>query len=292
MSVFLMKILAVVSMLVDHIAIFLFPRFIDGSVYMVMRAIGRFAFPVFAFLIVNGYERTRDVRRYLTRLLAFAVISQIPYVLVTDVNRFPEGNALVVTLSERWFVCLIFILVAAIAWLATVRTDATVLWPVLALCMAVLRVTYCGVRILTADLNVFYTLATGLALIALADAAFKPKRDLIRLLMQALGLFGALYLIRDNMDYGSMGVALIFSLWLARGSRFSQAGVLLLWCIVQYVLGGQHLSHFFVAALSVVPVLLYRGQQGPRLKLAFYMIYPVHLAILGALTVYFTFHTA
>ena len=31
-----MKILAVVSMLIDHTAIFLFPRFIDGSVYMVM----------------------------------------------------------------------------------------------------------------------------------------------------------------------------------------------------------------------------------------------------------------
>ncbi len=287
-----MKILAVVSMLIDHTAIFLFPRFIDASVYTVMRAIGRFAFPVFAYLIVNGYEKTRDVKRYLTRLLAFAVISQIPYVLVGDVNHFPEGNDLVVTLSERWFVCLIFILVAAIAWLTTVRANATVLWPVLALGMAVLRVTYCGVRILSAHLNVFYTLATGLALIALADAVFKPKRDLVRLLMQALGLFGALYLIRDNMDYGSMGVALIFSLWLARGSLFSQVGVMLLWCIVEYVLGRQHLSHFFVAALSVVPVLLYRGQQGPRLKLAFYAVYPVHLAILGALTVYFTFHTA
>ena len=77
MSVFLMKILAVVSMLIDHTAIFLFPRFIDASVYTVMRAIGRFAFPVFAYLIVNGYEKTRDVKRYLTRLLAFAVISQI-----------------------------------------------------------------------------------------------------------------------------------------------------------------------------------------------------------------------
>ena len=274
MSVFLMKILAVISMLIDHTAIVLFPRFIDVSVYMAMRAIGRFAFPVFAFLIVNGYERTRDVKRYLTRLLAFAVISQIPYVLVGDVNHFPEGNALTVTLSQRWFVCLIFILVAAIAWLTTVRANATVLWPVLALGMA------------------FYTLAAGLALIALADAALKPKRDLVRLLMQALGLFSAFFLIRDNMDYGSMGVALIFSLWLARGSRFSQAGVMLLWCVVQYVLGGQHLSHFFVAALSVAPVLLYRGQQGPRLKLAFYAIYPVHLVILGALTVYFTFHPA
>ena len=74
-------------------------------------------------------------------------------------------------------------------------------------------------------------------------------------------MFGALYLIRDNMDYGSMGVALIVSLWLARGSRLSQAGV-----IAPVVRGGihgrraAHHLHFFVAApLSVAPVLLYRG---------------------------------
>ena len=35
--------------------------------------------------------------------------------------------------------------------------------------------------------------------------------------------------------------------------------------------------------------LLYKGRQGPPLKLAFYAVYPVHLAILGALTVYFAF---
>ena len=165
MTVFLMKILAVISMLTDHTAIVLFPRFINVSVYMAMRAVGRFAFPVYAFLIVNGYEKTRDVRRYLTRLIAFAVISQIPYVLVADVNHFPEGSALVVELSERWFVCLIFILVAAMAWLTTVRADATVLWPVLALGMAVLRVTHCGVRILTDDLTKYNT----------AHVVFRPK---------------------------------------------------------------------------------------------------------------------
>ena len=290
MTVFLMKILAVASMLVDHTAVFLFPRFINVSAYMTMRAVGRFAFPVFAFLIVNGYEKTRDVRRYLTRLIAFAAVSQIPYVLTCDVNHFPAGSALVASLSDRWFACLIFIVVAAVAWLGTVRADFSVLWPVLALTLAVLRVEYCGVRILTDSLNVFYTLALALAVIAVLDAATKPERDVIRLLMQALGLLGAFYLIRDNMDYRTLGVALIVSLWLARGSRFSQAGVLLLWCVVEYLLGGLPVTHFFAAALSVVPVLLYKGRQGPPLKLAFYAVYPAHLAVLGALTVYFTFH--
>lgn len=289
MTVFTMKLLAVLSMLVDHSAIFLFPRFIDVKLYMAMRAVGRFAFPVFAFLIVNGFERSRSIGRYLTRLVAFAVISQIPYVLASDVNHYPQGSELVVKLSERWFVCLIFIAVAAVAWLSTVRLDGTVIWPVLALGMAVLRVEYAGVRILSDELNVFYTLALGLSVISLLDEAWNPRRDVVKLLMRALALFGAFFLIKDNMDYRTLGVALIVAIWIARGSRFSQAGVIILWCVVEYIVAGHPLAHFACAALSVVPIVLYKGRQGPPLKLLFYAIYPVHLAILGALTVYFTF---
>ena len=288
MSVFLMKILAVVSMLTDHTAMFLFPRFINAPVYMAMRIVGRFAFPVYAFLIANGYEKTRDVRRYLTRLTAFAAISQIPYVLANRAGSFPAGDAWTAALGERWFVCVIFIVVAAVAWLGTVRADASVLWPLLALTMAVLRVEYRGVSILSADLNVFYTLALSLAVIAVLDSAMKPERDIIRLLMQALALFGAFCLVRDNMDYRTLGVALVVSIWIARGSRFSQAGVMLLWCVVEYIVPRHPITHFIAAALAVVPVLLYRGRQGPKLKMGFYAVYPVHLAILGALTVYFS----
>ena len=190
-------------------------------------------------------------------------------------------------LGARWFVCVIFIVVICAAWLGAVRADWSVIWPLLAMTFAVLRCSYAGVHILSSKMNVFYTLSLALALIALADAAMQPQRDWVKLLMQALGLFGAFFLIRDNMDYRTLGVALIFSIWLARGSRFSQAAIILLWCVVEYIVAGNPISHFIIAALSVVPVLLYKGRQGPPLKLAFYAIYPVHLAVLGALTVYF-----
>ena len=271
MSVFFMKLLAVASMLTDHTAIFLYPRVIDKPLYVWLRGIGRLAFPIYAFLIVNGCEKTHDVKRYLTRLVAFAAISQIPYTLASHANQFPDGTTAVV-LGARWFVCVIFIFVVCAAWLGAVRMDWTVIWPLLAMTLAVLRVEYLGVHILDGKMNVFYTLSLSLAIIALADAAMKPERDWVKILMQALGLFGAFFLIRDNMDYGSMGVALIVSLWLARGSRF---------------VAGNPISHFVIAALSAVPVLLYKGRQGPPLKLAFYAFYPAHLLILGMLTVYF-----
>ncbi len=288
MSVFFMKLLAMASMLTDHTALFLYPRVIDKPLYVWLRGIGRLAFPIYAFLIVNGCEKTHDVKRYLTRLVAFAAISQIPYTLASHANQFPDGTTAVV-LGARWFVCVIFIFVVCAAWLGAVRMDWTVIWPLLAMTLAVLRVEYLGIHILDGKMNVFYSLSLSLSIIALADAAMKPERDWVKILMQALGLFGAFFLIRDNMDYGSMGVALIVSLWLARGSRFSQVGVIVLWCVVEYIVAGNPISHFVIAVLSAVPVLLYKGRQGPPLKLAFYAVYPVHLAILGALTVYFAF---
>ena len=67
-----LKLTACVCMAVDHIGIV----FMDNN--YIMRAVGRLAFPVFAFLLVQGLLRTSDVRRYLLRLGIFAVVSLTP----------------------------------------------------------------------------------------------------------------------------------------------------------------------------------------------------------------------
>lgn len=288
MTVFWMKLIAMVSMVTDHTAVFLYPQFIDKSLYEALRAVGRLAFPIYAYLIVNGYQKTSSVKRYLTRLAAFALVSQVPWVLAADFTYLPNDSGLMVSLGSRWFVCLIFILVACVGWYCTVRADWSTAILGLALLAAVLRVEYAGIRILSDSLNVFYTLALGLALIALLDAAMRPGRDVIRLSMQALALFGAFFLIQDNADYRSLGAALIVAIWLARESRWSQAGVIALWCVAEYIIDPlpHPISHFIAAMLSLVPILLYNGRQGKPLKLAFYTVYPLHLAILGMATVF------
>ncbi|OHA21415.1 MAG: hypothetical protein A2849_00190 [Candidatus Taylorbacteria bacterium RIFCSPHIGHO2_01_FULL_51_15] len=62
-------------MLVDHVGFLFFPD------QIVFRMIGRMAFPLFAFLVAEGYERTSNLRKYFVRLLAFAAISQPVYML-------------------------------------------------------------------------------------------------------------------------------------------------------------------------------------------------------------------
>lgn len=78
MSTFWLKIIACVTMLLDHAAIMLNQAGLNETSiwYILMRTIGRTAFPIFAFLIATGFRYTRSRPKYLVRLLVCAVISQ------------------------------------------------------------------------------------------------------------------------------------------------------------------------------------------------------------------------
>lgn len=81
MTAFALKLIAVICMFTDHLAYTLSLADSYFAEYMTMRAVGRVAFPVFAFLLVNGFEHTRSPLRYLGRLAVFAAVSQPFYAL-------------------------------------------------------------------------------------------------------------------------------------------------------------------------------------------------------------------
>ncbi|WP_373213927.1 TraX family protein [Ruminococcus sp. 5_1_39BFAA] len=86
-----LKVLAMVIMLIDHTAAFLLNRYAPAtttlftlgntgfSIYRIMRDVGRAAFPIFCFLLVEGFLHTHDRRKYGLNLLVFACISEIPW---------------------------------------------------------------------------------------------------------------------------------------------------------------------------------------------------------------------
>ena len=79
-----LKVIAVLSMVTDHSAYYLMEH---GTLfYEVMRCFGRIAFPVFAFLIAEGFRHTRNRMKYFLQLLGFAVISEVPWYLLNGAD--------------------------------------------------------------------------------------------------------------------------------------------------------------------------------------------------------------
>lgn len=86
------KIIAIVSMLIDHIGAVVVYRYIGYTIrqgniapneiyelYHLLRNIGRWGFPIFCFLLVEGFLHTRSVVKYALRLGLFALVSEIPF---------------------------------------------------------------------------------------------------------------------------------------------------------------------------------------------------------------------
>lgn len=82
-SSFALKIIAVICMLCDH--------FGDAIIkpFSFFNVIGRIAFPIFAFQITEGYIHTKDLKKYFKRLIIFAILSQIPFMLFLSTFTSP-----------------------------------------------------------------------------------------------------------------------------------------------------------------------------------------------------------
>ena len=83
-----LKIIAMISMIFDHVGDNFFPEMVW------MRVIGRMAMPIFAFCIAEGFAHTHDKAKYLRRMLIFGVLSEVPFDLVTakKVLEFSHQN--------------------------------------------------------------------------------------------------------------------------------------------------------------------------------------------------------
>ena len=91
-----LKYLACLFMLIDHIGVLLLPQ------YIILRCIGRLAFPIFAFMIANGYVHTSNPKRYLLRLALFAGGVQWFYAQILSVQTINIFATLALGLAAIW----------------------------------------------------------------------------------------------------------------------------------------------------------------------------------------------
>jgi len=100
-----LKMIAVVTMLIDHIGAYYLRRqaFASAplftvmgkafSLYQISRDIGRIAFPIFVFLIVEGFQHTHSRINYARNLFLFALISELPWNYAhTGTLRYEKQN--------------------------------------------------------------------------------------------------------------------------------------------------------------------------------------------------------
>ena len=78
MSSALLQLTALMTMTIDHIGYRLFP----GT--ELLRMIGRLSFPLFVFMLTEGFVYTGSQKNYLKRLALFALLSEVPYKLFTS----------------------------------------------------------------------------------------------------------------------------------------------------------------------------------------------------------------
>ena len=90
-----LKWIAIITMTVDHFALAVwFNMFCHDFIihpeykiaYKVMRFIGRIAFPIFCFMMVEGYVHTKNFWKYVLRILIFSLVSEIPFDMATSLK--------------------------------------------------------------------------------------------------------------------------------------------------------------------------------------------------------------
>lgn len=239
-----LKLIAMVSMLIDHTAASILYRMIVSNpanfdmlgqvkmtpiciVYFVMRGIGRLAFPIYIFLLLEGFEHTRNRWKYLGRLVMFALVSEIPFDMA-----FSYGN-----MDTRYV-----------------------------LSGHVLEFSY---------QNVFWTLSIGMLTIILIDNIGNLKlepvgRFWLQFIIAALGM-GLAFVMKT--DYDAVGVLAIVVAYILRKKRVAQ----MLGVCISLVFAGLMEE---IALIDILPVAYYNGHRGINLKWIFYAFYPVHLLIL------------
>lgn len=249
MSSFVLKAFAMAFMLVDHLGILLLARGrVDSGQYVLMRTLGRFAFPVYAFLLAEGFRHLRTdpvrLRNHGILLLLLTVVSE-PFF-----DLFLFGKA--VSIEEQ---SVLFTLLIAYGGLCLAEgfRDRPVLRAGLLLLSTVTA------RLISSD----YGLAG--VLLVYASSWYLDRfeaQDYGRRLLGMLLVIGVYYLVYcwSHADFG---------------------GPAAIWGRVK-AMGRYNIPH-----LLLVPILAsYRGRLGPRSRIlhrCYQWFYPAHLAILCGL---------
>lgn len=290
------KLIGIITMFIDHFAAALLGRLVisrgfyeavysnnedvviqwlqeNGLLYYGMvslRTIGRLGFPIFCFLLVEGFGKTRNKLKYAVRLGLFALVSEVPFDLAFSAKVLEFGYQ-----NVFFTLFLGFLAMCAFDFLEKRKLPGAVRWIMSIAALAVLWV-WLTLKQINVIMVGICCLVTMLALLA-----FGWKKGMDRALIlggDLLALFLLMLLANFlRTDYSGMGVLTIAVMYALRASR---VGSIAAGCGVLTVMTLNEVFAFF----TLIPVAKYNGERGLKLKYFFYAFYPVHLFLLWLVT--------
>jgi len=257
MSSFVIKLIAIITMLCDHSGDAILGRF------SFLNVIGRIAFPLFCFQIVIGYKHTKNVNKYLLRLFLFGLISQIPFCLFTYLYLAR------IDLLNVFFTLTIGLLAIYIldVFPKKYKFLAVILNLVLVIIAELAQTDYgwFGVCLIIC-IYLFYNDKSSIKNVSKMDNSSKDNLQTSNSKMRKS--HNSITYFNNNILF----VIVFFTLVVIKFSNYL--------AIASYNLTLlQIIGTFF----PVIFMLLYNGKKGPSLKYSFYAFYPVHLLILVAI---------
>lgn len=312
------KLIAIIAMLIDHTAATILERMMmragyglvisDNSLmpawiakhpllyfsYIAMRLIGRFGFPIFCFLLVEGFLHTRSRVKYALRLFLFALISEIPFdlafrgewfytkyqnvfftlfigLITMYAFSFFEERLKRLKGSAPGIMCLILGIVCAGCYGSYLLDDITY-----ALFGWILDSSLSGFGFWLI-FAVIYAAVTALILVRLAKKHSLLQAQIIGadLAVLCFTAFAADLLMTDYAGLGVITIALMYAF------RQNRKKSMFAGCICLTAMEVTEATAF----LMLIPISKYNGTRGLNLKYVFYAFYPVHLAVLYGICV-------
>lgn len=87
-----LKIIAIIAMTIDHVADLIFPGMPNNILSNLFHIIGRITAPIMFFFICEGFYYTKNIKKYIFRLLLFSIISHFAYCFAFGINFIPFSN--------------------------------------------------------------------------------------------------------------------------------------------------------------------------------------------------------
>lgn len=229
-----LKIIAIIAMTIDHIADLLYPGMPNIFISNVMHIIGRLTAPIMFFFICEGYHYTKDIKKYISRLFIFALISHFAYCFAFGINFIPFSTG-------------------------NIFNQTSIMW----------------------------TLAWAVVALHIVHGKNNLKE------WQKWLLIILINLITFSSDFSSIAVMTILFMYDRRGNLKSQMICMMAWlslyALISYLFVSKTYGLIAMTAILVYPLLKnYNGKRGKVkwLKWFFYLYYPLHLIIIGALRLY------